>query len=132
MKHLFCLIAILGLLASCGSSPEPTDKQTSTDPLSGEWAGNWGPSPSRQTAVTLELKWDGTKLSGTVNPGRNSIELSKATFDPQSGAVTMELDGPNPDREIVHYVIKGKVEDNAMSGTFDRAGETGTFTLEKQ
>ena len=132
MKHVFCLILFLGLLTSCGSAPEPPSTPASADTLSGEWVGQWGPSPSRQTAVTLELRWDGTTLNGTVNPGRNALELSKASFDPQSQTVTMELDGPNADREVVHYVVKGKVEGNTMSGTFDRAGETGTFSLEKQ
>jgi hypothetical protein len=136
MKHLFCLIVILGVLTSCSSTPKTADRSPSSadpaDPLTGEWTGEWGPSPNRQTAVTVELKWDGTTLSGTVNPRRDPIELSKATYDPQSQTVTMELDGPNASREIVHYVVKGKIEGTTMSGTFDRAGETGTFNLEKQ
>jgi hypothetical protein len=133
MKHLFCLIVSLGILTSCSNAPKTADRSpSSADPLTGEWTGEWGPSSNRQTAVTLELKWDGTTLTGTVNPGRSPIELSKATYDPQSQTVTMELDGPNPDREIVHYVVNGKVEGTTMSGTFDRAGEKGTFKLEKQ
>lgn len=132
MKYIFCLIAILGLLTSCGSSREPVSSPASTDPVSGEWVGQWGPSPSRQTAVTLELKWDGSNLTGTVNPGRDAIPLSKALFDPQSQAVTLELDGPNPDREIVHYVIKGTIEGMTMRGTFDRDGDAGTFQLERR
>ena len=135
MKYIFCVIAVLGLLTSCGSSSGPSDSPaaaTSADPVSGEWVGQWGPSPSRQTAVTLELKWDGSTLTGTVNPGRDAILLSKAMFDPQSHAVTLELDGPNPDGEIVHYVVKGKIEGTTMSGTFDRAGDAGTFRLEKR
>ncbi|HET9219109.1 MAG TPA: hypothetical protein VFR18_19145 [Terriglobia bacterium] len=132
MKRIFCVIAILGVLTSCGSSHEPSDAPASTDPVSGEWVGQWGPSPTRQTAVTLELKWDGSTLTGTVNPGRDAIPLSKAMFDPQVQTVTLELDGPNPDREMVHYVIKGKIEGTTMAGTFDRAGDTGTFQLEKR
>jgi hypothetical protein len=53
-------------------------------------------------------------------------------FDPQVQTVTLELDGPNPDREMVHYVIKGKIEGTTMTGTFDRAGDTGTFQLQKR
>ena len=129
MKHIFCVIAILGVLTSCGSS---SDAPASTDPVSGEWVGQWGPSPSRQTAVTLELKWDGSTLTGAVNPGSDAIPLSKAIFDPQSQSVAMELDGPNPDREMVHYVIKGKIEGTTMTGTFDRDGDAGTFQLQKR
>ena len=116
----------------CSSEPAPADQPSSKDPLSGEWTGEWGPTSDRQTSVTLELKWDGKTLEGTVNPGRSPIPLSKATFDPQSQVVTMELDAPNSTREIVHYVVKGMVDGTTMSGTFDRAGETGTFNLRKQ
>jgi hypothetical protein len=132
MKHLFSLIAVIGLLVSCGHAPDKADQTSSEDPLSGNWVGEWGPSPSRQTYVTLELKWDGATLKGTVNPGRNAIELSKATYDPQSQAVSMELDAPGPDRNTVHYVVNGKVSGNTMTGTFDRGGETGTFKIEKR
>jgi len=132
MKSLLCLIAIVGLLASCAPAPSSKDQSSSTDPLSGTWVGEWGPSPDRQSSVTVELKWDGTALKGTVNPGRNAIELSKATFDPQSQAVSMELDAPGANRNIVHYVVNGKVSGTTMSGTFDRGGETGTFKIEKR
>jgi hypothetical protein len=44
----------------------------------------------------------------------------------------MELDGPNSRREKVHYVIEGKVSGTTMSGTFDRAGEKGTFKINKK
>jgi predicted small lipoprotein YifL len=123
-----CLLAVLLSLSGCSSNTPPS---TPPDP-SGTWSGEWGPSPDRQTEVTVELKWDGTTLKGTINPGYNAIELAKASFDPKTGAIRMELDGPNSKREIVRYVIEGKVEGSTMSGTFDRAGETGTFKIEKK
>ena len=132
MKRLFSLIAILGMLVACAPAPDKAEHPSSADPLTGNWVGEWGPSPDRQTYVTLELKWDGTSLKGTVNPGRNEIELSKATYEPQSQTVTMELDAPGANRNTVHYVVSGKVSGNTMTGTFDRGGETGTFKIEKK
>ena len=132
MKHLFSLVALVGLLVSCAPAPASGDQPLPADPLSGNWVGEWGPRPGQQTYVTLELEWDGSTLKGTVNPGRNAIELSKATYDPQLQAVTMELDAPGPNRNVVHYVVNGKVSGNTMEGTFDRGGETGTFKIEKQ
>jgi len=133
MKHTniltVCLIAAFIVLSGCSS---PTSSATAADPVSGTWVGEWGPSPSRQTEVTVELKWDGTTLQGTVDPDRTPFELSKASFDPKTSAVTMELDGPNSRRETVHYVIEGKVSGDTMSGTFDRAGEKGTFKIKKK
>lgn len=127
MKHLICVIALAGILAACSSDKSAT----SADALSGTWTGEWGPSPDRQTFVTLELKWDGTNLKATVNPGRSPIEVSKATFEQQTQAITLELDAPGSTREIVRYVVKGQVSGDSMSGTFDRGGELGTFRLEK-
>jgi hypothetical protein len=123
-----CLLAALIALSNCA----PKAPSSPADPLTGTWAGTWGPSPERQTEVNLELKWDGTKMQGTINPGYNAIELAKASFDPQSGAIKMELDGPNSRREIVRYVIEGKLSGATISGTFDRAGEQGTFRIEKK
>jgi hypothetical protein len=60
MKRLFSLIAILGMLVACAPAPDKAEQPSSADPLTGNWVGEWGPSPDRQTSVTLELKWDGT------------------------------------------------------------------------
>jgi hypothetical protein len=122
-------LAALLVLSGCSST---TTSTAAADPISGTWVGEWGPSPSRQTEVTVELKWDGTTLKGTVDPDRTPFELSKASFDPKTNAVRMELDGPNSRREMVHYVIEGKVTGTTMSGTFDRAGEKGTFKIHKK
>jgi len=125
-----CFVAVLTLLSACSSST--TNSTAPGDPVTGTWVGEWGPSPSRQTEVTLELKWDGSTLSGTVDPDRRPFELSKASFDPKTKAVKMELDGPNPSGDTVHYVIEGTISGTTMSGTFDRAGQKGTFEIEKK
>lgn len=125
----FCLLTALLVLSSCAPKESSSPAK---DPITGTWSGEWGPSDDRQTEVTLELKWDGTALTGIINPGYNGIDLAKTSFDPKSGAVKMELDGPNSRREIVRYVIEGKVSGTSMSGTFDRAGERGTFKIEKK
>jgi len=130
-KHLrlvlTAVLVLLGGLAGCGSSKE----SSAADPLTGTWKGTWGPSATRQTEVTLDLKWDGTALKGVVNPGSGAIDVAKGSFDAQTNSIKMELDGPNSRREIVRYVIEGKVSGTEMSGTFDRAGEKGTFKIEK-
>jgi len=52
-------------------------------PLTGMWHGDWGPTPTHRNDVTLVLDWDGKDISGLVNPGPDSIKLSKATLDPE-------------------------------------------------
>jgi hypothetical protein len=133
MKHTniltVCLAAALVVLYGCSSA---TSSISAADPLTGTWRGEWGPSPSRQTEVTVELKWDGTTLKGTVDPDRRPFEIKRGSFDPKTNDVRMELDGPNRSGETVLYLIEGKVSGTTMSGTFDRAGEKGTFKIQKK
>src|SRR5882672_5897093 len=87
MRALTCLLMLCAALSACRSSPS-----TAADPLTGSWEGEWGPSPERQTNVALELKWDGTTLTGTINPGSRALELGKSSFNPNTNAISMELD----------------------------------------
>ena len=123
----FCLIAILLLFSGCASSTAPAG----SDPLSGKWTGKWGPSPDRQTDVTLDLKWDGTTLKGTVNPGGRAVDLKKASFDAQTHAIAMELDVQDNRGELDHYAIQGKVDGNKMTGSWTRNNGKGDFNITK-
>jgi hypothetical protein len=104
---------------------------STADPLSGQWKGEWGPSPERQTEVVLELKWDGVALTGTVNPQGRASEITKASFDPKTNAITMELDPIDNSGQKDHYAIQGKVEGNKMSGTWTRHNGSGDFHITK-
>jgi len=124
----FVLILVMALLPAC-SSPAP---KADVDPLTGRWEGEWGPSPERQTNVVLELKWDGTTLTGTVNPGGRAMELGKSSFNPRTNAISMELDARDVSGEPDHYSIQGKVEGKEMSGTWTRNKGAGTFKITKE
>ena len=106
-------------------------QQSGKDPLSGTWVGDWGPSASDRNAVTLELKWDGKSLTGTVNPGPNAVTLQKATFDPQTSAVHFEVDAKNRRGDAIHYVVDGKVENDTMTGTWGHDTRKGDFKITK-
>ena len=128
MKALTCLlILIIAVLSGCGS-PAPSAE---VDPLSGKWEGEWGPSPERQTNVVLELRWDGTTLTGTVNPGGRAAELGKSSFNPRTNAISMELDVNDLSGEPDHYSIQGKVDGKNMSGSWTRNKGAGTFKITK-
>ena len=129
MKATKILLLFLLLVAPYSCSSVST---SAADPISGTWRGEWGPTPQRQTDVTVEFRWDGKNLQGTVDPEGKSYELTKASFDPQTDIVKMELDGPNSRRETVHYLIEGKISGKVMSGTFNRGGEKGTFRIAKR
>jgi hypothetical protein len=105
---------------------------SAADPLSGSWSGDWGPSPSDRNQVTVELKWDGKALTGTVNPGPNAVELKKCSFDAKTGAVHMEADTKSRRGADVHYVIDGKLEKDTLSGSWNHDARKGDFKITKK
>ena len=118
------------LIALCVAS-STLEAQTATDPLSGTWTGNWGPTPSHRHAVTLELKWDGKTLKGTINPGPNSFKLQKTSFDPSTGAILMEVAAGSMGKRL-HYFIEGKVEGGILIGTWHHTKLKGDFKVGKK
>jgi hypothetical protein len=102
------------------------------DPLSGTWKGDWGPSTDDRNQVTVELKWDGKALTGTVNPGPNAVELKNATFDSKTGAVHFEADTKNRRGNPIHYIIDGKVDGKTMTGSWSHDNRKGDFKITKE
>lgn len=146
MRRSLLLLSVLSLLlvfAACASEPASTPAEpgaapaaapapdASADPVSGTWMGDWGPSESHRNPVTVELKFDGSALTGTINPGPNAISLSKGSFNKDTGMIMMEADAKATDGKTVHYVIDGKVEGTMMSGSWNHDDKKGDFKLNK-
>ena len=101
-------------------------------PLTGTWTGDWGPSPRDRNQVTVELKWDGKALTGTVNPDSGPVQLQKSTFDPKTGAVHMEAMTPGRGGSQYHYIIDGKLDRTTNAGTWNHESFKGDFKITKQ
>ncbi len=141
-KLFFGLLMALCLMSSaCASQPEPAPTtpesvpaatpDATADPLSGTWTGDWGPNANDRNAVTVELKWDGTTLTGTVNPGPQAVPLSKASYAADTKTVNMEADAPGRGGTTVHFTIDGKLEGNTMSGSWSHDDKKGDFKITK-
>jgi hypothetical protein len=123
-KALLTVCALLLTVAAFAQQP--------AGDLSGTWVGDWGPSPSDRNQVTVELKWDGTALSGTVNPGPNAVPLQKATFDPKTSTVHFEAQAKGHSGQEVHYKIDGKLDKTTLSGTWNHESRKGDFKVTKK
>ncbi len=127
-KLHFVGLAVVFLLVAAGAFAQSGAK----DPLSGTWVGDWGPSASDRNQVTVELKYDGKNLTGTVNPGEHAVKLEKCTYDPKTMKVHMEADAKGHSGAMVHYKIDGKVEGSSMTGTWNHDTTKGDFKIAKK
>lgn len=98
-------------------------------PLDGTWRGEWG----AEQQVVLVMKWDGTNINGTINPGRNSVQFSSAVLTPADWTVHIEATG----RDGAPIVIDAKLEDigsynRTLTGTWKQAGADHPFKAARE
>ena len=106
-------------------------------PLKGTWLGDWGPNKNDRNQVTIVMDWDGKQITGQVNPGPNSIPISKATLEPKGWIVHFEADAKNAAGKPVHYVVEGKIENlglynRVIVGTWSHDNVKGDFRIQRQ
>jgi hypothetical protein len=127
MKPIFLLMAALFFMTACASKSAP-----SADPPSGTWSGDFGPDAERREQVRLDLTWEDSKLRGLVRAGFRELPVSKVSFKPDTGTITLEFDAQGNNGQTVHYVIEGTVRGDAMTGSWSHDGLRGDFRLRKQ
>jgi hypothetical protein len=139
MKHslgvlcvAFSFVYCFAALTAC-TTDEPPVVTTSPipDPLSGSWTGDWGPTPEHRNNVTLALNWNGTDLSGTINPGPDAIPITRGTFSPDTGLLTLEATSNGRGNGPVRYTVEGKLTDATITGTWTHDDKKGDFKVAK-
>jgi hypothetical protein len=107
-------------------------------PLTGTWHGEWGPSSTHRNDITLVLEWDGKTITGLVNPGPQSIRLSRVTLEPSSDPkgwkVRFEADAMGRDGKPVRFVADGQIENltsirRSIVGTWSHDAVKGDFKV---
>ena len=103
-------------------------------PLKGSWSGDWGPSEDDRRRLLLLLDWDGSAVTGTINPGPNAVPVETASLDPATWSVHIEAEGEDGDGNAVVYVIDGELQNigsynRVLTGSWTQGGATGDFTL---
>ena len=103
-------------------------------PLKGSWSGDWGADPDNRTRLLLLLDWDGTAITGTINPGPQAVDITTASLDPTTWAIHFEAIGEDDAGEPVAYVIDGELQNlgsynRVITGMWMQGDLTGEFTL---
>ena len=106
-------------------------------PAKGSWSGYWGPGQADQRRMLLLLDWRDNRISGTINPGRNGVDIESAALEVSDWMLTIEADMPvaRGSDETARFEASGKLENlgswsnRRYSGTYRFGDETGTFLL---
>ena len=126
---VICLLACLAV-----AIPMLAQQRSGADPVTGTWSGDWGPNQADRNQVTVDLKLEGTAVTGVVKTtNRPEVPLSKGTFDATARTVKMEAEAKNQrSGATVKYVIEGKLEGNTLTGSWNHDNTKGDFKLTKK
>ena len=106
-------------------------------PLKGTWLGDWGPNKNARNHVTVVFDWDGTNITGLINPGARAIPIQKASLEPNGWLVHFEANAKDTTGKAVQYVVDGKIENlglykRSMTGTWSHDGVKDDFKITRQ
>ena len=106
-------------------------------PLTGTWSGDWGPSPTQRTHLTLVMNWDGQKVSGILNPGPHSTPLGSVFLDVSNWTVRIEADAKDGSGNPVHIAGAGRLDDlgsyhRTLTGTWSEGAAKGDFKITRE
>ncbi len=126
MFRAACGLACLGIVVS-GIAQEG-------HPLTGTWSGDWGPTTTQRNHLTFVMNWDGKNVTGTINPGPDSIPVGSVLLDVTNWTVRIEADAKDQSGRAVHIAAEGKLEDIAswhrkITGTWVQGTTKGDFRL---
>ena len=101
-------------------------------PVKGSFVGEWGRDGNTQSGLMIVMDWDGESITGTVNPGPQSVPITQAALNLNDWTVHIES-GTGAAR----VVLDGKFENltwlaRSLIGTYTRGNESGTFKITRQ
>jgi len=113
-------------------------------PMTGAWYGEYGSGATRKD-VTLIMQWDGSKVTGTMNPGPGATPITSVVLDIIPGKPgTRSLNNPEGTEPIApvfnvkiqagDLTLEGKMQNpvggnRSITGTYTRGVNTGPFTI---
>ena len=80
-------------------------------PLTGSWHGEWGlPGAADPMDLTVIMNWDGSAVTGLVNPVTDRAQLENAELDSSNWSVRFEVDVEDPSGQTVRCVADGRLD----------------------
>lgn len=104
-------------------------------PLTGTWTGDWAPAPSAQrNHLTVVLAWDGQNVTGTINPGPDSVAIGSFHVDVTNWTIRFDADTKDASGGAVHIAAEGRLADlgsyrRTIAGTWTQGTAKGEFKL---
>jgi hypothetical protein len=120
LARLLLLAAVLGLSA-------PMLAQTG-HPAKGSWSGDFIAGDSEKSRVRLLIDASNGELSGTVNPGRNGVDMSSVELDAASWTLTIRAAMPDGELVLTGTLSNlGSWNNRKYIGTWSMGNEAGNF-----
>ena len=123
-------LLLASLLISLGAGPAPAQEG---HPLTGTWSGDWGPSATSRTHITMVMAWDGKAVTGTINPGPDAISVPAIQLDAINWTIRFETTAKTVAASQT-IAVEGKIEDlgsphRTIAGSWRQGSAKGTFKL---
>jgi hypothetical protein len=126
-----CLIATMLLSLACGLVAGASAQEGF--PLDGTWRGSWGSDASKLTTVVVVMKWDGTRINGTINPGRNSVPFESAVLDPSNWMLHIEANSADGAPIVIDAILEDIGSYNRrLEGTWTQGGVASAFEIARE
>lgn len=102
-------------------------------PLDGTWRGEWGQPDGDKTLAVVVMNWDGKMINGRINPGRNTVNFTTATLNPDDWSVHIEAQT----REGEPIVIDARLSElgsyhRKLAGTWTSGGVENQLVLTRE
>jgi hypothetical protein len=119
------VVVLMGLSILWAASPLAQEGH----PLTGTWSGDWGAGAAKRTHITMVMAWDGTAITGTINPGPDAIAVPAIALDVTTWTIRFEADTKDG-----RLVAEGRIDDIAsahrsIGGTWRQGTAKGDFKL---
>ena len=123
-----CVLACLGTVTALAQQGHP---------LTGTWTGDWGATPTQRNHLTFVMEWNGEKVTGTINPGPDSITIGSIVVDYANWAVRIEAETKDASGVAVHIIADGRLEDlgsyhRKITGNWRQGTAKGDFKITRE